>query len=138
MEKFSTRDRRHAIAQLLELNPDTTNAVLAKRYGVSERTVSNDRAKLREDETREANPLADLKRAYRCNMERLKQAKTEIKEGTRLYLDHVVTEFKLTMDYLKALQALGVVPKNVGGEQILRWDFVSPVAGLLNMKKSHS
>jgi hypothetical protein len=71
-------------------------------------------------------------------MERLKQAKTEIKEGTRLYLDHVVTEFKLTMDYLKALQALGVVPKNVGGEQILRWDFVSPVAGLLNMKKSHS
>ena len=138
MEQLSTRERRHAVAQFLEINPNATNSQLSARYGVSTRTISQDRAKLREDEAGEANPLADLRRAYRRNMERLKQAKTEIKEGTRLYLDHVVTEFKLTMDYLKALQSLGVVPKNVAAKEITEWKFVSPTPGLLNLKKAHS
>jgi hypothetical protein len=59
--------------------------------------------------------------------------KADVKQGTKIYLEHCVTKARLLLGYLKAMQALGVVPKNVGGKAITEWHFVSPTQGLLTV-----
>jgi hypothetical protein len=83
-------------------------------------------------------PVADLKRAYRRNIAIVEQGKKEVRQGTRLFLDHCVTGARLPLGHLKALQALGIVPKNIGAKQIVRWDFVSPARDCRANEKARS
>jgi len=131
--ELSTTERRHALAQLLEAEPATTNAQLATKFGVSTRTITQDRSKIRESEAGEGeadSPLAALKRDYQRNQDAVEQGKRSVRLGTRLYMDHCVTAVRLAFAYLASLQRVGVIPRSIGREEITRWDFVSPERGL--------
>lgn len=128
-EKPSTADRRHALSFLILRGQTDTNAALGELFKVSERQVRLDKQWLREQKAktiRNDDPglvIADLMMSYEKEIRNVERSMAKCKLGSRVYLEHAKTLFKMQLEKIKAMQDLGYLPKNLGNMSVTKYEY---------------
>jgi hypothetical protein len=134
-QPLTTEQRRHVVAYLMSRPGDDCPSISesAELFGVSDRTIANDRKAIREAVAEEVKDedvgliLADLRLCFNKVMRNIEKSAQKAKLGTMTYLEHQKSSFKLQQDYVKGLQDLGVLPKDLGTLHVEKFQFTASV-----------
>lgn len=119
-EKLNSRERRHCVEFLEATRRDMTQTAMADLFKVTERQIRFDKQKNRKDvadRMKEDDPglvVADIAIAFENQVKDIERSKNKCKLGSRVYLEHCKTLFSIQLQKVKALQDLGILPKNLG------------------------
>jgi len=134
-QPLTTEQRRHVVAYLMSRPGDDCPSISesAELFGVSDRTIANDRKAIREAVAEEVKGedvgliLADLRLCFNKCYRNVENSARKAKLGQMTYLEHQKTLFRMQQDYVKGLQDLGVLPKDLGTMHVTRFDFQASV-----------
>jgi len=132
-EKLTTDQRRYAVGYLMATQPEVAVIDMAQTFGVSERTIREDRLIIRRqvaDVVRQDDiglVIADIRLTYERLVDELAKSKKKCEAGTRVYLDHLRAEWDMQKEVIEALQSLGYYPKNLGNMTSTKYEFKAHV-----------
>jgi hypothetical protein len=134
-QQLTTEQRRHVIAYMMSRPGEEcpSKAEMAALFGVSDRTIGFDRKAIREavaEEIKEEDVgliLADLRLCFEKTIRNIEKSAHKAKLGSANYLEHQKSLFKMQQDYVKGLQDLGVLPKELGTLHVDKFEFKASV-----------
>lgn len=132
-EDISTSQRRHAVGYLMSTQPDLTNAQLAELFGVSDRSIREDKQWTRKQAaelvTQEDVSLiiADVRMKYEWFCQQLAASTKKATLGTANYANHLKLGMEMQLKVVDSLQSLGWLPKNLGELSRKSWNFTAIV-----------
>jgi hypothetical protein len=118
--KLNHVERRHCVAYLMATEPDQSNVALGVLFQVSEKMIRNDKLCVREEraqlikEDDIALVIADIALNFDRQIRDIEKSKQKAGPGSRTYLEHCKSIFKMELEKVTALQGLGFYPKNLG------------------------
>lgn len=133
-EKPTTAERRHALSYLMLSGRMDTNAAVGELFKVTERQIRLDKKWLREQrarEIREDDPalvVADLLISFEKGIRDVERSMNKCKLGSRVYLEHARSLYRMQLEKVKALQDLNYLPKNLGNMSVVRYDYAAVVS----------
>jgi hypothetical protein len=119
-EKLEVDERRDAIAFIMATQPGTSNADMARLFGLSEGMIRKDKDVVRkrasEDISKEDVGLVigDIRRTYERFISDIEKSLKRCEPGTKTYLDYQKALVDYQLKIVDALQSLGHYPKNLG------------------------
>jgi len=133
-QKLNAQGRRQAISFLMATRPDVPNTDMADWFGVSERTIREDKLKIREQFAKLVRQedvglvIADILQEYNRQIVDIERSKRYAKPGSKNYLDHCTSALELRLKTVKALQDLGFYPKNLGNMVVEKFEYKAVVS----------
>lgn len=134
--KLTTDERRHVVQFLMATMPDSSNVEIARRLQCHERTIRDDKIKVREDRAKLIKEddislvIADIALNFDRQIRDIEASKRKCKYGSRTYLEHCRAIFKMELEKVTALQGLGYYPKNLGTMTTQKFEFTASVGML--------
>jgi hypothetical protein len=132
-QKFDAAERRQAIGFLMATRPDVANTDMADWFGVTERTIREDKLKIREQFAKLVRQedvglvVADILQEYNRQVVDIERSKRQAKAGSKVFLDHCTAALELRLKTVKALQDLGFYPKNLGNMVVQKFEYKAVV-----------
>lgn len=133
-EKLDAEQRRRCVAYLSSTEPSISNVEMADIFKVSEKTIREDKQKIREEVADEIETddirlvIADLKIHFSQHRTELEKGKRASHPGTKLHLDYVRALLDLDLKVMDAYQRLGLLPSNIGAMVVNEYNFAAIVA----------
>lgn len=119
-DKLNAEDRRDAVQHLMFMRPDLSNVDLSRYFKVDEKTIRQDRDKIRKRLVEDVGDkdiaivVADLMRSHERLMTELAKSTAKSTVGTATRLAHLKFEQEASHKMIELLQSLGIYPKNLG------------------------
>lgn len=132
-ERLNADDRRQCISWLLISGTDMSNVDMGEMFQVSEAAIRKDKLTVRESVAEEIEQddirltVADIKMNFDCQLRDLKKGKKKTAPGTKLHLDYCKAILYMDLERVKAFQALGILPSNVGSMTINEYNYAAIV-----------
>lgn len=131
--KISSADRRRCVGYLMSTQLGMSNVEMATKFGVSEKTIREDKKHVKEELISEMRGedasavAADLAYNFRRQLRDLEVSKQSCKLGTKDYLQHCTAILDIELKRMKALQDLGLLPKNLGNVSVETFEYAAIV-----------
>ena len=134
-ERLSVKDRLLVVGYMMATQPDATNQAMADLLQVSERMIRKDKVAIREEKAKLikeddiALVIADIALNFDRQIRDIESSKRhkDCKQGSRTYLEHCRAIFKMELEKVAALQALGYYPKSLGTLTTQKFEFTASV-----------
>lgn len=128
-EAIPAKERRHVVGYWMGTAPDMTNQQIADVFHVTEGQIRLDKKVIREDKAKLLKEddigliIADIVMTFDRQVRDIETSKVKCGVGTRSYLEHCKSIFKLQLEMVRALQDLGYYPKNLGNMTIDKYEY---------------
>lgn len=117
---------------MIATEPETTNALMASWFMVSERVIRKDKEWIRarkasflKDEMSKDLSLviADIAMDFEKQVRDIEKSKGKCKLGMKAYVDHCNSIFDMRLKMVKAFQDIGFLPKNLGNMTVDKFEY---------------
>lgn len=131
--KLNASDRRRCVGYLMTTQLGLSNTEMAAKFGVSEKTIRDDKKFVKADlisEMRDEDAgavAADLAFNFRRQLRDLELSKQACKLGSKEYLAHCNSILDIELKRMRALQDLGLLPKNLGNVSVETFEYAAVV-----------
>jgi hypothetical protein len=135
--KLTSAERRHCIQFLQATQPDMLRVEMAHLFDVSERQISLDKAWIREQKARFLRDeiskdmslvIADIAMDFEKQVGDIEKSKRHAKFGTKAYVDHCTSIFRMRLEMIQAFQDIGYLPKNLGAMTVEKFEYKATVS----------
>ena len=133
-DRLGSKDRRHCVSYLMATSPEVTNVAMGQLFKVTESQIRMDRRKVREETAKDIKEddiglvIADIALSFDRQIRDIELSKRKASAGSRTYLEYCKAIFKMELDKITALQALGYYPKQLGQMTVQRFDYKATVS----------
>jgi DNA-binding CsgD family transcriptional regulator len=143
--QLTAKERRHCLQYLQSTDAGRTNQELGDLFNVTERQIRVDKANIREERARFlrdeiskdlSTVISDITFDFERQVADLERSKSKCKLGTKPYVDHCNSIWKLRVDMIKSLQDIGYLPKNIGAMTVEKFEYKATVSqdGAINTR----
>lgn len=133
-EEITTKERRHAIAFLMAMQPENAGTVdLSKLFKVSDRQIRLDKVEIREERSKLINEedigliIADIRMSYEGSARELYRQAKHCKQGSQVRLNYIRAQHDMLLKTVDALSNLGYYPKNLGTQTVNKYEYIATV-----------
>jgi hypothetical protein len=110
---------------------------MASLFNVSERQISLDKAHIRETKARFLRDemskdmglvIADIAMDFEQQVNDIEKSKKQCKLGSKAYVDHCTSVFRMRLEMIKSFQDIGYLPKNLGAMTVEKFEYKATVS----------